>query len=88
MGFLDSGVYRIQFHSLRLDEKQRQAVEIFILNLIFVSSSSPSSIHLHACHGICHGIPSCMVKLNLVHAKEYSKCLAKDFWMDSGSLGS
>lgn len=29
-----------------------------------------------------------MVKLNLVHAKEYSKCLAKDFWMDSGSLGS
>ena len=29
-----------------------------------------------------------MVKLKRVQAKEYSKCLAKDFWMDSGSFGS
>ena len=29
-----------------------------------------------------------MVKLNLVMAKEYSKCRAKDLWIDSGSFGS
>lgn len=32
--------------------------------------------------------PSCMVNLKRVQAKEYSRCRAKDFWMDAGSLAS
>ena len=31
---------------------------------------------------------ACMVKLNRVHAREYSRCRANDFWIDSGSFGS
>ena len=29
-----------------------------------------------------------MVNLKRVQAKEYSRCRAKDFWMDAGSLAS
>lgn len=31
---------------------------------------------------------ACMVNLKRVHAKEYSRCRAKDFWMEAGSLAS
>ena len=49
-----------------------------------------STIRLHSCFMPSHSENSktCMVKLNRVHAREYSRCRAKDFWIDSGSFGS